>query len=220
MEHSGIAQKVRDACSTIRARILHRTNRRSQASAQPATTPGAERRLWVDGWIGQPLDQWDWRENKLVLRDWEKRWHAENRKLGRIVRPGTDPGGRRVVPEDTPPTKQTLKLHEGLRKAESALLTQARTGRIGLAKFLYGRHVPGFTTATCQCRAGHETPRHMALYCTNEVDRRYYLHIGKNRTYTQMVGTNEGAKHFVRWMMYSGKLGQFALAKRLLFDSE
>ena len=59
MEHSGIAQKVRDACSTIRARILHRTNRWSQASAQPATTPGAERRLWVDGWIGQPLDQWD-----------------------------------------------------------------------------------------------------------------------------------------------------------------
>src|SRR3979490_3063091 len=40
MEHSGIAQKVRDACSTIWARILRRTNRWSQASAQPATTPG------------------------------------------------------------------------------------------------------------------------------------------------------------------------------------
>jgi hypothetical protein len=155
-----------------------------------------------------------------VLRDWDERWHAENRKLGRIVRPGTDPGGCRVVPENTPPTKQTLKLHEGLRKAESALLTQARTGRIGLAKFLYGRSVPGFTTATCQCRAGHETPRHMALYCTYEADRRHYLHVGKNRTYTQMVGTNEGAKHFVRWMMYSGRLRQFALAKRLLYDSK
>ena len=123
MEQSGIAQKVRDACSTIRARILRRTNRQSQAGALPATTPGAERRLWVERWIGQPLDQWDWQEKKLVLRDWEKRWHAENRKLGRIVRPRTDPGGCRVVPEDTPPTKQMLKLHEGLRKAESALLT-------------------------------------------------------------------------------------------------
>jgi hypothetical protein len=59
-----------------------------------------------------------------------------------------------------------LKLHEGLRKAESALLIQARTGRTGLAKFLYGRSVPGFITATCQCRAGHETLCHMALYCT------------------------------------------------------
>jgi hypothetical protein len=220
MEHSGIVQKVRDACSTIRARILCRTNRRRQANAQPADTPGAKRRLWVEEWIRQPLEQWDWQEKKLVLQDWEERWHAENRKLGRIVRPGTDPGGRGVVPEDTPPTKQILKLHEGLRKAESALLTQARTWRIGLAKFLHRRNVPGFTTATCQCRAGYETPRHMALYCRYETDRRHYLHIGKSQTYTQMVGTNEGAKHFVRWMMYSGRLRQFALAKRLLFDSE
>jgi hypothetical protein len=67
IEHSGIAQKVRDACSTIRARILRRTNRRRQASAQPADTPGAKRRLWVEGWIRQPLEQWDWQEKKLVL---------------------------------------------------------------------------------------------------------------------------------------------------------
>ena len=52
------------------------------------------------------------------------------------------------------------------------------------------------------------------------MQRIHYLHIGKNRTYTQMVGTNEGAKPFVPWMMYSGRLKQFALAKRLLFDSE
>jgi len=90
-----------------------------------------------------------------------------------------------------------LKLHEGLRKIERALLTQTRTGKIGLVKFLHGQNVPGFTTATCQCRAGYETPRHMALYCRYETDRRNYLHIGKNRIYSQMVGTNEGAKHFV-----------------------
>ena len=60
----------------------------------------------------------------------------------------------------------------------------------------------------------------MALYCRHETDRRHYLHIGKTRSYTQMVGTNEGTKHFVRWMMHTGRLRQFALAKRLLFDSE
>jgi hypothetical protein len=109
MEHSGIAQKVRDACSNIQARILRRTNRRSQASAQPATTLETERRLWVERWIGQPLNQWDWREKKLVLRDWDKRWHAENRKIGRIVRPGTEPEGFRVVPEIPPPTKADAK---------------------------------------------------------------------------------------------------------------
>jgi len=58
------------------------------------------------------------------------------------------------------------------------------------------------------------------LVYSYEADRRHYLHADKRRTYTQMIGTNKGAKHFVRWMMYSGRLGQFALAKRLLFDSE
>jgi len=38
--------------------------------------------------------------------------------------------------------------------------------------------------------------------------------------FPQMIGTNEGAKHFVRRMMCTGRLKQFALAKRLLFDSE
>ena len=113
-----------------------------------------------------------------------------------------------------------LKLYDGLWKAESALLTQARTGRIGLAKFLYRQGVPSFTTATCQCGAGQETPRHMALYCIREANRRRQLHAGLYQTYPQMIGTNEGARHFVQWMMFSGRLKQFALAKRLLFDSE
>jgi hypothetical protein len=74
--------------------------------------------------------------------------------------------------------------------------------------------------ATYQCRAGHETPRHMALYCRYETESRHYLHIGKYQIYAQMIGTSEGGGHFVRWMMYSGRLRQFALAKRLLFGSE
>ena len=77
------------------------------------------------------------------------RWTKENTTRERVDRPGTDPGNRRIVPENTPPTQHILKLHEGLRKAESTLLTQARTGRIGLAQFLYTRKVLGFYTATC-----------------------------------------------------------------------
>jgi hypothetical protein len=99
-----------------------------------------------------------------------------------------------------PPTAEVLKLHEELRKAEIALLTQACTKRIGLAEFLHRHKVLGFLTATCQCGAGHETPRHMALFCTYEADRRHYLHVGKNRTYTQMVGTKDRAKHFVQYI--------------------
>jgi hypothetical protein len=60
----------------------------------------------------------------------------------------TDPGNRQV-PEDTPPTAQVLKLYEELRKAKIALLTQAYTKRIELAKFLYRHRVLGFLTVTC-----------------------------------------------------------------------
>jgi hypothetical protein len=38
------------------------------------------------------------------------------------------------------------------------MLVQARTGRIGLAKFLYSRKVPGVVSAQCRCGAGEETP--------------------------------------------------------------
>ena len=221
LEISGLAQKIRDACSSIRTRILSRTRRQALAGAALAT-PGTVRNKWVKEWIGQPLEQWDWQEKKLVLRDWEQRWHAENRRLGRLVRASTDLGNRRVVPEDSPPTKQVLQLHKDLRKAESALLVQIRTARIGLAKFLYSRRVPGIVSAKCECGAGHETPRHMALFCVREAERRHFLRdsFGRSRPWAALVGTADGAKCFVQWMMFANRLRQFALAKRLLYASE
>ena len=46
---------------------------------------------------------------------------------------------------------KVIELHKGLHKAESALLVQARTKKIGLAEFLYNQRVPGTDTAKCQC---------------------------------------------------------------------
>jgi hypothetical protein len=221
LERSGLAQKIRDACSSIRTKILGRTRRQTLASAELAT-PGTVRGRWVKDWIGQSLEQWDGQEKRLVLRDWEQRWHAENRRLGRLARANTDPGNRQVVPEDPPPTQRVLQLHKDLLKAESALLVQIRTARIGLAKFLYSRKVPGIASAKCECGAGQETPRHMALFCVREAERRHFLHdsSGRSQPWTALVGTVDGAKCIVRWMMFSNRLRQFALAKRLLYAGE
>jgi hypothetical protein len=76
-----------------------------------------------------------------------------------------------------------LKLYKGLWKVESALLTQARIRKIGLAKFLYKQRVLSITIATCLCRAGQETLQHMALYCLYKAGKRHYLHTGQRRTY-------------------------------------
>jgi hypothetical protein len=60
--------------------------------------------------------------------------------------------------------KKVLKLHSTLRKAESSVLVQVRTACMGLAKYLYSRHVPGVPSAQCRCGGGEEAPRHMALF--------------------------------------------------------
>jgi hypothetical protein len=115
-----------------------------------------------------------------------------------------------------------LSLYKSLQKAESALLVQARIGKIGLGKFLYDWKVPGLEMVQCWCGAGFETLRYIVLYCIEEASRRGQLtdQAGRKWTYEQLIGRAQATKGFARWMMGSGRLGQFALAKRLLYDSE
>jgi hypothetical protein len=79
-----------------------------------------------------------------------------------------DLGKNQVVPKDLLLTKQVLEFYKGLRKAERALLDQACTGRIALAKFLYSCKVPSIDTAQCWCGTGKETAWHIVLYCIQE----------------------------------------------------
>jgi hypothetical protein len=123
------------------------------------------------------------------------------RKRERVLQPGTDLGY--TIPEDTPLNRAVLKLHSGLRKAQSSVLVQARTGRIGLSKFLYNRRVPRVLFAQCRCRNGEETPQHMALFYTEEARRRQHLRTGRRLDYQQLIGTSSGAKRLARRLLYS-----------------
>jgi hypothetical protein len=81
------------------------------------------------------------------------------------------------------------------------VLVQARTGRIGVAKFLYNRRVPRVLSAQCRCEAGEEPPRHMALFCIEEAGRQQHLQAGGRLNYKQLIGTSSGAKGLVEWMI-------------------
>jgi hypothetical protein len=170
---------------------------------------------WVNGSAGL----WDQREKGLVEWDWLVCWRAADAKLDRPLRPATT---RKVVPEDPAPTKDVLRLHKGPHKAESALLVQAQTGRIGLARFLYNRRVPGIASAHRQCQEGEGNPRHIALFWGCEASRRHQLTdpAGRTQSYPQMIGSSKAVKGLVRWMLLSGRLNQFSLATSLLSLSE
>lgn len=222
IDSSGIGKVIQNACIAVRNKLRSRLRVRRTRNGPAKTTPSVASREWAEKWIGKPIGQWDQREKPLVAQDWIERWtRASGTQDNRLLWPGTDPGGGQVG-LDPAPTAQVLSLHKSLQKAESALLVQARTGKIGLGKFLYNRKVPGLETAQCRCGAGFETPRHIVLYCIEEASRRGQLtdQAGRKWTYKQLIGHAQATKGFARWMMGTGRLGQFALAKRLLYDSE
>jgi hypothetical protein len=101
---------------------------------------------------------------------------------------------RRRPCEEPAPSRPLL--HEHLRKAESSLLVQARTGCIRLAHFLRRRRVPGVLAEECQCREGAETPKHIAIHCELEEERRHLLYAGGTLDYHWLTNTLEGVKRF------------------------
>jgi len=52
----------------------------------------------------------------------------------------------------------------GLSRAKSFILTQLRTGAIGLNNFLAARNVPNITLE-CECGWVRQTPKHIVVYC-------------------------------------------------------
>ena len=69
-------------------------------------------------------------------------------------------------------TNRALQKHQGLTKAQSSLLTQARTGAIGLRDFLFRAKVPGVYTPYCDCGQGRETVEHLVVWCSDPPEQR------------------------------------------------
>jgi hypothetical protein len=49
-------------------------------------------------------------------------------------------------------------------KHEASVLMQARTGCVGMAEFLFRRHVPDVPSPLCSCGRAPETPEHVLLH--------------------------------------------------------
>ena len=102
------------------------------------------------------------------------------------------------------------------------MLTQIRTGRIGLASFLNRARVPDFPSPMCQCGQAEETASHVIVFCPRFSEQRRQL-TGQSMdrlNVKALVSSAEGAKRLARWFLGLRILPQFNLAAELLREEE
>ena len=102
--------------------------------------------------------------------------------------------------------------HLHLTKAESSLLTQIRTGHVGLNAHLSRRGA--VDSLTCRCGAEEETPAHVLLSCITAPPRP----ADWPQTLAdldRLLQTGLTARPLLRWLIRSGKLAEYSLAREL-----
>jgi hypothetical protein len=197
---SQVGQTIQEMCKVIQRKLRNKRGRRRALGP----VPGAA----LDEWARtRSSDLGKDTERKRMLEAWSRRWQATARpdSWDRVLRP---------------PDPKVLKLHSGLRKAESSALVQFRTGCTGLARFLHKARVPGIESGLCGCGGGLETPRHVLVHCSKESERREELRRvgGGTLDFRKLLDTPEGTGVSSRWIVRSGRLHQFSLAKALLYE--
>lgn len=134
-----------------------------------------------------------------------------------------------IEPADTPLFgPEATEKHRGLRKHESSVLTQLRTGKIGLRAFLFQRRVPDVPTPLCRCGTARETPEHLALDCPDEEEGRAALRraiapraLRTSRDFAEATADPETAGQVVRWFLeLRERLPEFRLAEEIRAEDE
>ena len=92
------------------------------------------------------------------------------------------------------------------------MLFQARTGRIGLRRFLASARVPG-VSEECLCKQGKETAEHVLLHCGDTPQRAW----GRGVPFQKLVSEPALAGQAARHLIQGGRLDQFSVASRLLY---
>ena len=115
------------------------------------------------------------------------------------------------------PHRSALQLRAGLSKAQSSILTQVRTGKIGLAAFLCKRQVPNYPTPACSCGAQWETAKHVVIDCPRLQRARRSLYAAASTTdFQAMISRPRPAAALTAWILRHGVLSQFSWAQEQL----
>ena len=211
LEFTELGPKLAAATAAIRHRLRQRRGRRRrerQLQLPLRPTDHQKRVALAETWLGRRGEV-----EKRLAEDWRARWHAQGDSGA-----SGGPTGRPPRPADCPPTEGNLRLHQGLHKAQSAILTQIRTGHIGLPAYLRRRKVPGVETDRCTCGLGPGSPRHRTVFCPElRAERRLLVEaVGAPLDFDQIVATPGKAQQLARWFVRFGRIKQFDLAAQLI----
>jgi hypothetical protein len=187
-------------CQAIRSRLRRRKRRQPTPEARDFRQDKLR-------WTTQREQEFGLDSSKAILAEWRARWQEEGKKK--------KSWWCSIAAQDQP-CKNTLLLHNQLKKAESSVLVQARTGRIGLRQFLFKAKVPGVISASCPCGKGLETAEHLLLYCDQAAPSVW----SRGSQFKKLISNPANTKQLARHLIQSGRLGQFKLADRLLYRQD
>ena len=114
--------------------------------------------------------------------------------------------------------KSALQKHNVQPKYVSSMITQLRTGRIGLRAFLFHRGVPDAMTPLCSCGLGPETTYHILLRCPHTRPQQQQLlplRLRTSRDVRTALEDKADAGKVAQWFLELRKLPQFLLALKL-----
>ena len=115
---------------------------------------------------------------------------------------------------------KALLRHKGLCKHQSSLLTQIRTGKVGLRAFLFKRKVLDVATPWCQCDRGKETAAHLVLDCSKLLQQRTELQrlqqplaLHTYQDFIKATSQPRRARQLVHWLLSTRRFPEFCLTE-------
>jgi len=199
LQQNGTAQLIAQACQGVRNHLRKRSRRRPEQPSSPSLPDSLQR------WKDQP--------KQTLLQAWKSRWQQQF------------PEGRQPSEAADFPIwshKGVLPLYKNLKKADSSVLTQLRTGKIGLGAFLYPLGLRNDPLCN-RCRAEEEDGFHLVCQCEalsearQSLEQRLGLPVSLfNRDqFRTAISRKETAGAIARWFRQQELIPFYSLANKL-----